>query len=343
MKRFTLIATFFLLLVLAVAATSFAYGWQGLNEPLEQSGTIYIEPGTPFGKTAAKLAQGDEFTELAIKIYGRYTGKGVKIRSGEYTYQAEDTLISLIDKMVAGDVKTYTVTLIEGSTIKEAIKALHKSEVLIQKLPSDWTYNSLLKALNINDQTHPEGLFFPDTYQIQKGMTDIDVLKRSHKRLKTVLEQEWQKREKNLPLKSAYEALILASIIEKETGVAHEREQIAGVFTRRMQKGMRLQTDPTVIYGLGDRYKGNITRKHLREKTAYNTYTIPRLPPTPIALAGKEAIYAALHPDLTKKDLYFVAKGDGSHYFSETLSQHRKAVRQYQINQRKKQYRSAPK
>ena len=164
-------------------------------------------------------------------------------------------------------------------------------------------------------------------------------MKRANQRLKSILTEEWQGRDKQTVLRSAYDALILASIVEKETGAAFERQEIAGVFTRRLQKGMRLQTDPTVIYGLGERYQGNITRKHLKELTPYNTYRIKGLPPTPIALVGRSAINAALHPD-TGKSLYFVAKGDGTHQFSETITEHNSAVRKFQLK-RRKDYRSS--
>ncbi len=185
-----------------------------------------------------------------------------------------------------------------------------------------------------------EGWFFPDTYQYTVDMSDADILKAAHRKMQLILDEEWQQRDQNLPYKNAYEALIMASIVEKETGAAEERPAIAGIFVRRLQKGMKLQTDPTVIYGLGDAYKGNLTRKHLLEDTPYNTYTRTGLPPTPIALPGREAIHAAMHPQ-QGDSLFFVGKGDGHHYFSATLAEHEKAVRQYQLT-RKKDYHSAP-
>jgi UPF0755 protein len=186
----------------------------------------------------------------------------------------------------------------------------------------------------------PEGRFFPDTYRYVRGMSDLDLLKQASARLDQVLDEEWSRRAERLPYRKPYDALIMASMVEKETGVAEERGQIAGVFVRRLRSGMRLQTDPTVIFGLGERYNGNLTRAHLLEATPYNTYVIDGMPPTPIALAGREAIHAALNP-AAGRSLYFVARGDGSHVFSETLEQHNSAVREYQLK-RRADYRSSP-
>ena len=182
--------------------------------------------------------------------------------------------------------------------------------------------------------------FYPDTYQFTAGDSDLDILIRAHKIMRGTLHSQWQRREKNLPYKSAYDALIIASIVEKETGAAFERKQISGVFVRRIKEKMRLQTDPTVIYGMGDNYNGNLTRKDLRTYTPYNTYMINSMPPTPIAMPGELAINAALHPQ-KGKSLYFVAKGDGTHKFSNSLVEHLAAVKKFQLK-RRKNYKSSP-
>ena len=187
----------------------------------------------------------------------------------------------------------------------------------------------------------PEGFFFPDSYHYARGATDWDIVQRAHAQMRAILEQEWQGRAEDLPYETPYEALIMASIIERETGLPAEREEIAGVFVRRLLLGMRLQTDPTVIYGLGSNFDGNLKRKHLADKgNPYNSYRHSGLPPTPIALPGRADIHAALHP-AAGDTLYFVARGDGGHVFSATLAEHEQAVRKYQLR-RKKNYRSSP-
>ncbi len=216
--------------------------------------------------------------------------------------------------------------MIEGTTFKQLLENLKKDQLVthtITHLPEQ----QLLKELNI-PYSHPEGLFSPDTYFFAKGETDRKILTHLYTRQMKALDEAWQNRASGLPYKDKYEALIMASIIEKETSIDSELQQVSGVFVRRLKMGMRLQTDPTVIYGMGDNYKGNITRKDLRTPTPYNTYTISGLPPTPIALPSKKAIEAAMHPD-NSNNIYFVATGNGGHKFSASLEEHNRAVQQY--------------
>ena len=237
-----------------------------------------------------------------------------------------------------GEVVQYSLTLVEGWNFRQVRSALAKHEKIEQTL--DGLSDSEVMAKLGHEGVFPEGRFFPDTYRFVRGMTDAQLLEKAYDRLDKVLAQEWEQRDPAVPYATPYQALIMASLVEKETGVPQERGQIAGVFVRRMKIGMPLQTDPTVIYGLGERYTGKLTRAHLREPTPYNTYTIPGLPPTPIAMVGREAIHAALHP-ADGTSLYFVAKGDGSHTFSDDLDAHNSAVREFQIK-RRADYRSSP-
>lgn len=237
-----------------------------------------------------------------------------------------------------GEVVQYSLTLVEGWNFRQLRSALQNQPKLQQTL--DGLSDAEIMAHIGAPELHPEGRFFPDTYRFTRGTSDADLLRRAYARLEQVLEEEWQQRSEGLPYQNAYQALVMASIIEKETGVPEERGEIAGVFVRRLARGMLLQTDPTVIYGMGERYKGRITRTDLRTPTPYNTYTNAGLPPTPIAMVGREAIHAALHP-ADGTSLYFVARGDGSHVFSDTLDQHNRAVREYQLK-RRADYRSSP-
>ncbi len=246
--------------------------------------------------------------------------------------------MQLLDRFNRGDVVRYQITFPEGWTFRQWLSHLASVEQFAEI--AELSGEQVMAAAGIN-QAHPEGWLFPDTYSYTLSDGAVDILARAHRKMVDVLDQAWTGRDMGLPYRSAYEALIMASIVEKETGLAEERSTIAGVFVRRLNKGMRLQTDPTVIYGLGDAYKGNITRAHLKTLTAYNTYRINGLPPTPIAMPSAAAIDAALHPQ-PGTSLYFVARGDGGHYFSDSLEQHQKAVRQYQINQRAVNYQSAP-
>ena len=263
-----------------------------------------------------------------LRWMARSEGYASRVRVGEYEFSARITPREFLDKIVSGKVVQHSLTIVEGWTFRQLRDAVAAHEKLTHTL-AGMTDAAIMAKLGYAKQ-HPEGRFLPDTYAFPKGMSDLDFLKRAYVSMHDYLERAWVMRAPNLPLASPSEALTLASIIEKETGAPHERPIIAGVFVRRLQKGMRLQTDPTVIYGLGDRYDGNIHRRDLEAETPYNTYRIKGLPPTPIALPGKDAINAALHP-LSGNELYFVARGDGTHKFSDSIEKHNLAVMKYQI------------
>ena len=337
-KRYGVIGLMLIIWLIGFAV----YGLYQLHAPLVTKTPLIVsfEKGRPLSSFFSKLENarvvGDSrFVMLVAKL----SGKARKAKAGDYELSSEMSSLDVLNLLVLGKTVKYKITLVEGHNIKETLRRIASNEKLIQDLPSN--IDDLMPFLGLTG--HPEGRFFPDTYLFDRNTRASEILVRSQVRLEKVLAEQWQKKEEGLPYKSAYEALIMASIVEKETAAPEERERIAGVFVRRLEKRMRLETDPTVIYGLGDRYKGNIRRKHLREKTAYNTYRMKGLPPTPIAMVGKEAIYAALHP-AEGDELFFVAQGDGRHYFSSTLAEHNKAVREYQINKRKPaaEYRSTP-
>ncbi|MDX5372642.1 MAG: endolytic transglycosylase MltG [Pseudomonadaceae bacterium] len=327
-----------LVLVLGVA------GWRlqsALQQPLqiEAERLIEVVPGDTPGGLLNRL-QGEGVLQGAfwLRLYWRFNFAGQPLHSGEYRLSPRHSASDLLDLWRRGEVVQYSLTLVEGWNFRQVRAALARQEALKQTL-ADLDDAALMERLGLPGVS-PEGRFFPDTYRYVRGMSDFDLLKQARQRLDLVLDEEWQGRAEGLPYRKPYDALIMASMVEKETGVAEERGQIAGVFVRRLKLGMRLQTDPTVIFGLGERYNGNLTRAHLQEPTPYNTYVIAGMPPTPIALAGREAIHAALHPVATRS-LYFVARGDGSHVFSETLEQHNRAVREYQLK-RRADYRSSP-
>ncbi|MCP1366647.1 endolytic transglycosylase MltG, partial [Halomonas sp. BBD48] len=251
------------------------------------------------------------------------------LRAGEFMIEPDMSGRELLALLSSDRVVTYAVTVPEGWTFDDMRDALAAAPKLAQ-LTDGMSDEEVMAELGYPDQ-HPEGRFFPDTYSYHKGISDLDILRQAYERMQAELTQAWEARDEGLPLETPYEALIMASLIERETGVDGERRQIAGVFVRRLEQGMRLQTDPTVIYGMGDDYDGNITRADLRRPTPYNTYVIDALPPTPIALPGRAALEAAVDP-AEGDTLYFVAKGDGSHHFSRTLNEHNAAVRRYILN-----------
>jgi len=264
-----------------------------------------------------------------LKVYSRLNDIG-SIKAGEYAIPQHTTAIEALDLFVKGQVILHQLTFIEGWTFQQMLEAINQHDKVIKTL-SGLSGEEIMTRLGKKD-LHPEGQFLPDTYKFGKGTTDLELLTNAHNALEQTLNDAWNNRAENLPLKTPYEALILASIVEKETGVGHERPLIAGVFITRLRKNMKLQTDPTVIYGMGDRYKGNIKRKHLREDTPYNTYVHKGLTPTPISMPGAAAINAVMHPK-EEGYIFFVAKADGtgSHYFSKTLKEHNQAVRKYQL------------
>ena len=321
----------FILTLLVVS--SLYYGlWRQVQAWLFESVTLTevqhltISPGSNMASIANQLqAMGLTKNALALRYYSRFNGYDQRIKAGEYAFVGDVTAASILTKLVTGDVLSYSITVPEGHTYAQFNQILMQHAAMGGKpepVFAEWGADSGF--------TSPEGLLFPSTYVFTRKQTPTQVVQQAWRRQEALLAELWPHRAQNLPYKSPYEALIMASIIEKETGLASEREAISGVFVRRLQKGMRLQTDPTVIYGIGDAFDGNLTRAHLREKTPYNTYVIYGLPPTPIALPGRDAIYAALHP-ADGDALYFVSRGDGSHAFSATLAQHQAYVRKYQL------------
>ncbi len=320
-------AAFLGLSVLAYSAYSF------LTSPMAD----FSEPVTidvPAGSSLLAVANSLQRQQILahprwLAWYARFQGVGGSIKVGEYALQPGTTPQQLLRRMVDGDTIQYRLTLVEGWTVRDAVEAIWRGEHVQRELPS-YDPVHIASMLGLERQS-PEGMLFPDTYFYTKGTTDVELIARAHQRLQSVLSEQWQRRLGALPYAEPYEALVMASIIEKESAVGSERGHIAGVFVRRLELGMRLQSDPTVIYGMGATYEGDITRRDLNQVNEYNTYRVNGLPPTPIALAGLESISASLNP-LPSDYLYFVSRGDGSHQFSETLEQHNAAVNQFQRN-----------
>jgi UPF0755 protein len=267
-----------------------------------------------------------------VEWYARLTGLDAQLQAGEYLFQPGTSAVGLLNTMQHGEVKQHSFTIVEGWTFKQLREALQQEEKLTQDIEPELTASEVMTVLGYAGQ-HPEGRFFPDTYLYPRGMRVTQFMQRAYDTMQQVLERHWRQKQEALPLKNPYDALILASIVEKETAVSEERPLIAAVFINRLRKRMRLQTDPTVIYGLGDKYDGDIRFRDLRNDTPYNTYTRGGLPPTPIALPGEASIQAVLNPAQSDA-LYFVATGDGRHHFSNTLSEHNKAVNRYQRKRR---------
>lgn len=298
-----------------------------------------IASGSSFSAVTRQLVeQGLIEDDRWIRLYARWSGAASSVQAGDYLIEPGATPASLLRQFTSGAVRLYSFTIIEGWNNRDLLAALHANEAITASMTEeDWP--GLLSELGAS-VVHPEGLFLPETYRFPRNTTDRELLSQAYAMMQTVLAEEWRVRDESAGVKTPYEALILASIVEKETARADERQRIAGVFTRRLAKRMRLQTDPTVIYGLGPQFNGNLTRRDLQTDTPYNTYTRHGLPPTPIAMPGRAAIHAALHP-APGKELYFVATGlgDGSHSFSVTKAEHDAAVAAYlrRLRQKRRQ------
>ena len=318
-----------LALVLAAALTAW-WAWRDygrfLAAPLDlpESGFLYeVRPGASGQQIVADLAA-EGFTDAGWRWQLLMRLEPTVFHVGEYLLEAGLTPRQLLQRLSSSKVVQYRITLIEGWTFGQFAAAIAADGVLEHTIdlsaPYEWDPGTLFEGMQ-----HPEGWFLPETYQFTRGDRDRDILERSHAAMQQALQSAWEARDTGLPLKSPYELLILASIIEKETALDEERERIAGVFVRRLQKGMRLQTDPTVIYGLGETFDGDIRRRDLKTDTPYNTYTRHGLPPTPIAMPGRASLEAAAHP-APGEELFFVADGKGGHTFSKTLAEHQAAV-----------------
>lgn len=330
-RRFGLVLA---LLLVGAGIAGAAYGWalRWYHAPipaLESSTVIEISSGEPLGSVADRLARRGLLAHPRVfSFLARRAGKAGRIRAGEYAIEPGTSPAALLDQLVEGRVVLHPVTLVEGWTIAEALAAIQANEVLKPTLRGG--IDAAVMTRLGSGGLAPEGEFFPDTYLLPRGASDLEVLKLAHARMIDRLTAAWASRRQDLPLATPYEALVLASIIEKETGAPEERPRIAAVFINRLRRGMRLQTDPTVIYGLGDAYDGSLHKRDLLADTPYNTYTRGGLPPTPIALPGEAALEAAVRPS-ESEDLYFVATGlgDGRHEFSRTLAEHNAAVARY--------------
>jgi UPF0755 protein len=306
----------------------------GLRQPIRASAPVHyvVHPGATIRTVASDLARMGVILHpdyLVFDAHRRHLAG--RIKSGEYEIPVGTTVSGVLDIFVAGKVVQHSITLVEGWNFAE-VRAAVEGNPAIDATLKGMDDATLMQRIG-HPGENPEGRFFPDTYHVTLHTSDVELLKRAYRRMARVLAELWPQRAPDLPYRSPYDALIMASLIEKETGLPRERPEIAGVFVRRLKIGMKLQTDPTVIYGMGASFDGDLRRRDLEHDTPYNTYVHAGLPPTPIAMPGRASIVAALHP-AGGKALYFVSRGDGSHVFSETLAQHNKAVAEYQLKRR---------
>ena len=332
MKRLLLPGSAVLGLLAIAAALAALHVSRFLHTPVNVGDAgldFVIESGSTFRAISDELGEAGVISDSRLfRLWARWRDQAASVQAGDYLIEAGTTPAQLLEQFTSGDVKLYSFTIIEGWNQWELLDALHDHDHIDASLTEeDWP--AFLEELGAGT-TQPEGLFLPETYRFPRNTRDRDVLRPAYELMQEVLADEWAGRDENLVISTPYEALVLASIIEKETARGDERPRISGVFSRRLQKRMRLQTDPTVIYGIGPGFNGNLTRRDLRTDTPYNTYTRGGLPPTPIAMPGRESINAALHP-APGDELYFVATGlgDGSHAFSVTKEEHDAAVAEY--------------
>ncbi len=325
----------------AIALAAAAYlGW-AWNHGLATGGDSYIvRPGSSLGAFARELHEQKVLPDrYSLVVLAYLRGQTRQLKAGEYRFAPGITQGELLKQVIAGKVIEYPLALIEGWTFVQVVQALQAAPKLTRTL--EGLDPAEIMARLGHPGLHPEGQFYPDTYYYSAGATDLSLLRRAFGRMQERLQAEWEARAADLPLMSAYEALTLASIVEKETGLASERALIAGVFMNRLKRQMRLQSDPTVIYGMGTRFEGNLRLQDLQRDTPYSTYTRRGLPPTPIAMPSGSALHAVMHPADTEA-LYFVARGDGSHHFSATLEEHNEAVIKYQLGGQRKGFSSKP-
>ncbi len=333
---------FLVLFLIAVGGAWGWFAWRAMQKPLNlpAEGLVFqLESGASLRALSRQLAaRGVVENPWYVEIQGRWLTPGGAIRAGEYLLEPPMTIAELLQKLRQGKALQHRFTVVEGVTFGDFARQLRTlvKKGRIRGVIEDGQYAAAFRKLT--GQPHEEGWIFPDTYQYARGDTDRTLMLAAYHKMKATLDANWASRQKDLPLKTPYEALILASIVEKETGVASERPIIAGVFIRRLRLGMKLQTDPTVVYGMGERYHGNIHKADLKRDTPYNTYTRKGLPPTPIALPGAGAIAAVTHPNDTGA-LFFVAKGGGRHHFSKTYKEHRAAVIKYLLGGKAKRYK----
>ncbi|MCP5184882.1 MAG: endolytic transglycosylase MltG [Pseudomonadales bacterium] len=326
-------------LVALVALAVLAVAWWAVTEParraleplpVDQPGVIVVETGDGVSRLTMQLAargliDSSRATRWWLRRHATVTGMDKRMHAGEFRLLPGDTFDSLLNRIVDGDVISYQLTIIDGWTVSQLLSALAASRL---RQTDGLTADTLVARLSLSTP-NAEGWFLPDTYRYVATDTDVGLLSRAHLAMRTELDRQWSRRAPGLPYQTPYDALIVASLVEKESGIAEERPLIASVFVERLRRGMRLQTDPSVIYGLGAAFDGNLTRRHLESPTPYNTYTMTGLPPTPIALPGKAALSAAMQP-APARYLYFVGRGDGTSEFSRTLAEHNKAVNRYQ-------------